>query len=115
MWLDRGHGQMDFYLIRVMPSHGAFNTYLFYVKLEESPKSANCDRRGWDDDVWYTLFECPAFQLSLHKMNTLQEMGELPLTPDSLVPIMLISVEGWDHKASFVPLTIYHKTELARE
>ncbi len=39
-------------------------------------------------------------------MTTLQEMGEQPLTPDSLVPIMLKSAEGWDQMAAFVALTI---------
>ncbi len=48
-------------------------------------------------------------------MTTLQEMGEEPLTPDSLVLIMLRSVEGWDHVAALVALTMRHKIELACE
>ncbi len=43
--------------------HGAFNAYLFRVKLAESLECTNCDRRGRDDDAWSTLLECPAFQL----------------------------------------------------
>ncbi len=37
-------------------------------------------------------------------MTTLQEMGEQPLTPDSLVPIMLKSADRWDQVATFVAL-----------
>ncbi len=62
-WLERGHRQMNFYLMQVMSSHGAFNAYLFRMKLGESPECCNCDRRGQDDNAWHTLFECPALRL----------------------------------------------------
>ncbi len=62
-WLERGHGQMNFYLTQVMSSHGAFNAYLFRMKLAESPDCSNCDRRGRDDDAWHTPFEYLAFRL----------------------------------------------------
>ncbi len=54
---------MNFYLMQVMSGHGAFNTYLFHMKLVESLECSNYDRRGRDDDAWHTLFECPAFRL----------------------------------------------------
>ncbi len=38
-------------------------------------------------------------------MTTLQEMGEQPLTPDSIVPILLKSAEGWDQVAAFAALS----------
>ncbi len=52
MWLERGYGQMEFYLTQVMSGHGAFNAYLFCMKLPESPKCANCDRKGRAYPVW---------------------------------------------------------------
>ncbi len=48
-------------------------------------------------------------------MTTLQEMGEQPITPDSLVPIMLKSTDGWDQVAAFVTLTTRRKMEIAWE
>ncbi len=45
-------------------------------------------------------------------MTTLQEMGEQPLTPDSLVPIILKSADVWDQVAAFVALTMCHKMEI---
>ncbi len=95
-WLERDHGQMNFYLKHVMSGHGMFNAYLFRMKLADSPDCSNWNRRGRDDDVWHILFECPAFQLYREDAKTtLQEMGEQPLTPDSLVLIMLKSTDGW--------------------
>ncbi len=74
------------------------------------------DRRGRDDDAWHTLFECPAFQLYWEEaMTALEKMGEPPLTPDSLVSIMLKSAEGWDQVAAFVALTMRRKMEIAWE
>ncbi len=67
---------MNFYLTQVMSGRAAFNTYLFRMKLVESPECINCDRRGRDDDAWRTLFECTAFQLYWEDtMTTLQKMG----------------------------------------
>ncbi len=40
-WSERGHGRMNFYLTQVMSSHGAFNAYLFRIKLVESPDCTN--------------------------------------------------------------------------
>ncbi len=34
-----------------MSGHGAFNAYLFRMKLVDSPDCSNCDRRGLDDDA----------------------------------------------------------------
>ncbi len=48
-------------------------------------------------------------------MTTQQEMGEQPLTPDNLVPIMLKSADGWDQVAAFVALTMRRKMEIAWE
>ncbi len=107
---------MNFYLTQVMSGHGAFNAYLFRMKLAESPECSNCDRRGRDDNAWHTLFEYPAFRLYLEEvMTTLEKMGEPPLMPDSLVPIMLKSAEGWDQVAAFVALTMHRIMEIARE
>ncbi len=48
-------------------------------------------------------------------MITLQKMGEQPHTLDSLVPIMLKSVDKWDLVAAFVTLTMRRKMEIAQE
>ncbi len=106
---------MNFYLMRVMSSHGAFNAYLFRMKVVESPECSNCERRGQDDKTWHTLFECLAFQLYWEEaMTALGKTGDPHLTPDSLVPIMLKSAEGWDQVATFVALTMHRKMEIAQ-
>ncbi len=102
-WLERGHRQRNFYLTQVMSGHGAFNAYLFPMKLVESPKCTICDRRRWDD-AWHTLFEYRAFQLYWEDVMTiLQKEDEQLLTPDSY------RAEGWDQLAAFAALTVRRK------
>ncbi len=89
-WLERGHGQMNFYLTQVMSGHGAFNAYLFRMKLtviEEieitMPGGTPC-------------LSVRHFEYWEEALTALQKTDEPPLTLDSLVSIMLKSAEGWD-------------------
>ncbi len=94
---------MDFYLTYVPILH----------ETSGEPKCANCDKRGQYDDACHILFQYLTFQLYQEDvMTTIQETGEQPLTPNSLVPILLRSAEGWDQVASFVALTMHWKMEL---
>ncbi len=45
-WLERGHGQMNFYLTQVMSGQGAFNAYLFRMKLADSPSAPTAIQEG---------------------------------------------------------------------
>ncbi len=81
---------MDFYLTQIMSGHGTLNAYVFYMKLVETSRYTKCNRRGQDDDAWYTLFECLAFQQFCQEtITTLQEMNEEPPTLNSLTSTML--------------------------
>ncbi len=46
VWLERGHGQLNFYLTPVTYSHGAFNVYLFRMKPTESPIALTAIEEG---------------------------------------------------------------------
>ncbi len=105
---------MDCYLTRVMPGHGTFNAYLFCVKIVESPKRTNCDRRGWDD-AWHTMFECAIFQQFWEETITYLRGDEWEASyTDSLVPIMFRNTKGWNQVATIDTSIICHKMELAR-
>lgn len=62
--------------------------------ISENSKYSNCDKRGWDEDAWYTLFECPAFNEMLEEgLYSIRTADEELLTPDSLV-LMIASFEA---------------------
>ncbi len=63
VWLGRSHGQMNFYLTQVISGHGAFNAYLFSMKLADSPSAPTAIQEGemmmpgtLCSSVWY--FDC---------------------------------------------------------
>lgn len=47
--------------------------------------------------------------------SALHQIGEGPLTLDSLFPILLRSIMGWDQVATFVAQVIRRKMEVVRE
>lgn len=101
--LEKNHYHFDYY-------------YNFCLRLPENPKCSNCDIRERDDDDWHTLFECSEFlQQQDEAITTLQEIGKVPLLPETWVPIMLHSEAGWDLEAEFVTSAIRSKMESARE
>ncbi|XP_017474738.1 PREDICTED: uncharacterized protein LOC108365260 [Rhagoletis zephyria] len=57
-WLDRMHGEVDFYLSQFFSGHGCFKAYLFKFKHEHDPYCDFC-RNGVEEDVHHVFFECP--------------------------------------------------------
>ncbi len=105
----------DGLLPQVMHGHGAYNAYLFPMKLVQSLERANYVRRGQDDDdAGHTLFACPAFQLFQEDvMTTLQEMVEKPLH-QIVWSQSCQSTKIWDQVATFVAMTMRHKMKLVQ-
>ncbi len=71
------------------------------TKLAEIPECANCEWRSWDDDAWHTLFVSGIPKFQEETMTTLQETGEEPFIPDSLVLTKLSRAEGLDQVTAF--------------
>ncbi len=80
--------------------HGQTITSEYYFGILQKLREHISQR--WRDTAWSWI---------LHHDKT----GEPPLTPDSLIPIMLKSAEGWDQVAAFVALIMCRKMEIARE
>jgi hypothetical protein len=58
-WLERKHGEVDYYLTQFMTGHGAFNTYLHKIKKVESPRCPMCTNE--DETPEHVVFSCPRF------------------------------------------------------
>ncbi len=77
-----------------MSGHVAFNAYLFHMRLMECSECANSIK---ERKMIMPGTHCSVLAFQLYQedvLTTLQEMDEEPLTPDSLVPIMLWSAKG---------------------
>ncbi|KAM8702448.1 hypothetical protein ACLKA7_001779 [Drosophila subpalustris] len=89
-WIERRHGQVDFYLAQVLTGHGCFKAYLFRFKHEQDPY---CDHCGGDviEDAEHSIFHCPLFT----QERELAAGPNTPLTPGNLVATMIATEHGW--------------------
>lgn len=99
-WLDREHGEVDFYLTQFLTGHGCFKSYLYRFKHESDPI---CDHCGGDaiEDVNHVFFECTRFEDARRKIR--RAFGG-NYSPESFVRNMLESSENGDWHATQSPI-----------
>lgn len=88
-WMERGHGEIDFYLCQFMTGHGYFRKYLYKMGKVGSPQCSYCPKE--EDDAHHTFFRCKRFT---------EERGLLSstvgvVTPDTVVDVMLQNEDAW--------------------
>lgn len=98
-WLDKKHGNLNYFLTQAMTGHGSFATYLFRIRKADSSNCYYCDSRC--DSAEHTLFVCPAWERGRRTLS--MELGiDSPLNWKILMPRMLNSKEEWRLIATFV-------------
>jgi len=89
-WIQRRHGQVDFYVAQLLSGHGCFKAYLYRFNHERNPFCDHCGE-GVIEDAEHVVFHCPLFRREReHSMA-----HNIPLTPDTIVGCMLESDIGW--------------------
>lgn len=91
-WLNRKHGEVDYYLTQIISGHGCFKCYLHRFGHEEDPFCDFCDPET-EEDVEHVLFACPRF--SDHRRRLKEVLG-LDVAPENLVLRMIESEEAWE-------------------
>lgn len=104
-WLERGHGEVGFYLTQFLSGHGYFRRYLNRMNKVETPGCTYCGHD--DDDAEHTFFVCPRWT-TLRETVT-ETVG--PIAPDSIIETMLRSSANWDAVAVFVETILRAKRE----
>lgn len=59
-WINRPHGQIDYYMTQILSGHGNFNEYLWKIGKVDSPICDICDLKE-NDSPDHTLRICPTF------------------------------------------------------
>ncbi|XP_051161131.1 uncharacterized protein LOC127281456 [Leptopilina boulardi] len=96
-WLDREHGEVGYYLTQALSGHGCFGHYLHRFKIRKASKCVYCDAQI--DDAEHTLFSYEHWSENREAVFTAVETR---FNPDTMVSIMLQSVESWRHIETFV-------------
>ena len=87
-WVDRTHGEVDYYLNQFLTGHGYFCTYLRRMGKMEDPSCVYGDSDS--DDARHTFFECQRWVLERRGLES--EIG--PMTPDNIIGCLLYTSQG---------------------
>lgn len=71
-WINRSHGEVEYYITQALSGHGTFNKYLFDKGKRETAECKYCDQV---DDAEHTLFECVRWTPVRHRYQI--KTGEL--------------------------------------
>lgn len=87
-WVNRKHGQVNYYLTQLLTGHGCFNFYFHRFKIKEENKCIYCDI---PDTTEHTFFECVRW--TEERKQAELKIGRI--TPENVVFKMLESELTW--------------------
>lgn len=114
MWINRKHGETNYYLTQMLSGHGYFQKYLHKMGKTGSPTCIYEDK--CIDDAEHTFFDCERWKEE--RLILQQNTGTVTLA--NIVDIMLSNEENWKHVSVYVEcvlrikkqdLDIYHRME----
>lgn len=96
VWINRRHGDLDFYLTQLLTGHGCFRYYLHRFKLDNEATCPTCPNSL--EDAEHIVEMCPRFVVE--RENLAEILGEA-VSPENIVGLMLKSANNWKAVASF--------------
>ena len=108
-WLNRKHGETDYFLTQFLSGHGSFQSYLHKIGKARSPDCVFCN--GVVDDAHHTFFSCGRWDGVRQQLY----LNTGDLSPDNIVEEMLRTADRWNRVAHYVrALLVAKKIELDR-
>ena len=95
-WMERKHGEVNYYLTQFFSGHGGYRGYLFKYGHDDSP---NCPLCMEVEDAEHVVFKCPRFDDSRHTLEN--EIGRV-ITPENMVNVMAVSEERWQLVSNYI-------------
>jgi len=96
-WLNRKHGQVDFYLTQALSGHGCFRSFLKRFGHDTEDGCPECGS-GIVEDAQHVLFECRRFG---YDRSILMETTGARVRPETFVPLMLQKEANWEATAAY--------------
>ncbi|CAL7932878.1 unnamed protein product [Xylocopa violacea] len=110
-WVNRRHGQMNYYLTQAFTGHGTFNAYL---KKFKKRRSAQCRYCEWEtDNAEHSIFECSGFN-SIRADQWVDIKGQ-KIRPETLLAEMLRKKNKWETLSGIITRIIQIKDNDDRE
>lgn len=90
-WLNRRHGEVNYYLTQMLSGHGCYRSYLYKYKYEVSPECPTC--AGINEDASeHVFFTCPRYDTERDELETSLHQR---ITPERLTEVMISSERAW--------------------
>ena len=96
-WIERKHGDVDFYLTQFLTGHGCFREYLNRFRLKTSAQCSYCNEQS--QTARHVFFVCPKFDI---ERGTLSRQLSDRVSIDNIMHKMLGSQAHWDSVAKYV-------------
>ena len=84
-WVDRQHGEVDFYLMQFLTGHGLFRAYRHKIGKVLNPSCVYCG--DTNDDADHTFFQCDRWAAPRPTLEI--EVGQL--IPENIIEVVLDS------------------------
>ncbi|XP_046466689.1 uncharacterized protein [Neodiprion pinetum] len=108
-WVDRRHGQMNYYLIQGLTGHSCFGSYFKRIGKEKEVRCHHCAAEC--DDPEHTWFRCPAWEVQRHEMT---EMIGQVYNIQEVVSAMLQDQAKWDAAVQYITVVLREKEAAER-
>lgn len=95
-WLNREHGEIDYYLTQMLSGHGYFLKYLHTMGKVDTPVCIYND--DCIDDVEHTIFRCERWRMQ----RNLVEERTGNVTPENIIEVMMRNEGNWTLIGSYV-------------
>uniref|UniRef100_W8ADE4 Putative 115 kDa protein in type-1 retrotransposable element R1DM n=1 Tax=Ceratitis capitata TaxID=7213 RepID=W8ADE4_CERCA len=96
-WIERQHGETDYYLTQFLTGHGCFRQYLHKYTHADTPYCLHCS--GETEDAEHILLYCSRFE---NERKQLIQCIRGTLTPESLLEAMILKKCTWNRCAEII-------------
>jgi hypothetical protein len=96
-WLEKTHGEVDYYLTQFLSGHGYFRSYL--NKIGKAPTADCVYCKNARDDAEHTFFACEKWQLARQELEG--RLGR-EFTPETVEEMMLADERKWEAVTNYV-------------
>ncbi|GBP63021.1 hypothetical protein EVAR_43769_1 [Eumeta japonica] len=96
VWLNRNHGEVNYYLTQMLSGHDCFRAYLHRFKRDDSPEYPSYP--GKPEDAEHVFFVRPRFNLQRDQLEIILNQR---IQPETLVQAMLSTRAAWNATSTF--------------
>jgi hypothetical protein len=101
-WTERKHGDINFHLTQFLSGHGCFNSYLFRMRIKETPKCGYCED---EDTPEHTILCCKRWESVRQSYS--ETVGQQ--TPRNIISMMLAEEEAWVNISRMIRVILTQK------